>query len=69
MHGTNAITTIASFQKSGRRKLFSRCHQNYARLVDPKQWASYVYQIVKLEQAMKNVFILTGTMGKVQYIF
>jgi len=43
---------IASFQKSGCRKLVSRCHQDYVRLVGPKQWASYVYQIMKLEQAI-----------------
>jgi len=43
---------IASFQKAGRRKLVSRCHQEYARLMDPKQRASYAYQIMKLEQTI-----------------
>ena len=40
-------SSIAPFQKAGRRKLASRCHQNYARLVDSKQWASYFYQIIR----------------------
>jgi hypothetical protein len=62
-------SSIASFQKAGRRKFASPCHQDHARAVNSKQWATYLYRIMKLQQAMKNVFILTGTIEKAQNTF